>query len=68
MSAMTDDAGLRAAADKMRAAGAHAEAIHAFESAYRRLTSGQTTMLPSADLEPAGEVPALEELRRRRSR
>ena len=51
-----------AAAEKMRAAGAHEEAIRAFESAYRRLDSGQTTLLPSSELQPAGEVPSLEEL------
>jgi hypothetical protein len=33
MAGMNDDPGRRAAADKMRAAGAHAEAIRAFESA-----------------------------------
>lgn len=59
---MNDDAGVRAAAEKMRAAGAPAEAIRAFESAYERLTSGQSTLLSSAELEPAGDVPALEEL------
>jgi UTP--glucose-1-phosphate uridylyltransferase len=59
---MTDDPGRRAAADKMRAAGAHEEAIRAFESAYSRLTSGQATMLPSSDLEPAGDVARLEDL------
>jgi UTP--glucose-1-phosphate uridylyltransferase len=59
---MSQDAGLRAAAEKMRAAGAHAEAIRAFESAYSRLTSGQATMLPSSELEPAGDVPALKDL------
>ncbi len=58
---MSED-GLRAAADKMRDAGAHEEAIRAFESAYRRLESGAEAMLPSADLEPAGEIPALEQL------
>ncbi|MGI8714374.1 MAG: UTP--glucose-1-phosphate uridylyltransferase [Solirubrobacteraceae bacterium] len=56
------DEGRQAAADKMRAAGAHAEAIAAFESAYSRLDSGRSTMLPSAELEPAGDVPALAEL------
>ncbi len=56
------EAGMRAAVDKMRADGAHPEAIRAFESAYRRLESGETAMLPSADLEPAGDVPALEDL------
>jgi UTP--glucose-1-phosphate uridylyltransferase len=56
------EAGMRAAVDKMRAAGAHPEAIRAFEGAYRRLESGETAMLPSADLEPAGDVPALDDL------
>ena len=59
---MTDDPARPAAAEKMRAAGAHEEAVRAFESAYQRLTSGQTTMLPSSELEPAGDVPALEDL------
>ncbi len=56
------EAGLRAATEKMRSAGAHEEAIRAFQSAYRRLESGEEAMLPSADLEPAGDVPALEDL------
>jgi UTP--glucose-1-phosphate uridylyltransferase len=56
------EAGMRAAVDKMRAAGAHSEAIRAFERAYQRLESGETAMLPSAELEPAGDVPALEDL------
>jgi UTP--glucose-1-phosphate uridylyltransferase len=56
------EAGMRAALDKMRAAGAHPEAIRAFELAYQRLDSGETAMLPSAELEPAGEVPALGDL------
>ena len=58
---MSDD-GLRAATEKMRRAGAHPEAIAAFESAYRRLDSGETALLPSAELEPAGDVPALDRL------
>ena len=56
------DQGLRAAKDKMEAAGAPAEAVLAFESAYRRLVAGEEAMLPSAELEPAGDVPALEDL------
>jgi UTP--glucose-1-phosphate uridylyltransferase len=56
------EAGLAAATEKMRAAGAHEEAIRSFESAYRRLESGQETMLPSSDLEPAGDAPALDDL------
>jgi UTP--glucose-1-phosphate uridylyltransferase len=59
---MSDDPGLRAAADKMREAGAHPEAVRTFENAYGRLTSGQATMLPSSELEPAGDVPSLEDL------
>ncbi len=53
---------MRAAVEKMRAAGAHPEAITAFERAYARLESGETAMLPSSELEPAGDVPALEDL------
>jgi UTP--glucose-1-phosphate uridylyltransferase len=56
------DEGIRAAAAKMRQAGAHDEAIRAFETAYRRLESGDQAMLPSADLEPAGDVPSLADL------
>ncbi|HEY2258067.1 MAG TPA: UTP--glucose-1-phosphate uridylyltransferase [Solirubrobacteraceae bacterium] len=56
------DVAMKTAAEKMRSAGAHEEAIAAFESAYRRLDSGQEAMLPSSELEPADEVPALDEL------
>ena len=58
---MTEE-GMQAAAEKMRDAGAHKEAIRAFEGAYRRLVSDGDGMLPSAELEPADDVPALEEL------
>ncbi|MEA2213144.1 MAG: UTP--glucose-phosphate uridylyltransferase [Solirubrobacteraceae bacterium] len=58
----TSTDGRTAGAEKMRQAGAHEEAIRAFESAYTRLTSGGEAMLPTADLEPAGDVPALEQL------
>jgi UTP--glucose-1-phosphate uridylyltransferase len=61
MAAMSDR-GLQAAKEKMAAAGAHEEAVHAFENAYQRLIAGQEAMLPSAELEPAGDVPSLEEL------
>jgi UTP--glucose-1-phosphate uridylyltransferase len=53
---------MNAAAQKMRDAGAHEEAIRAFESAYSRLRAGDEAMLPSSELEPAGEIPALEDL------
>jgi UTP--glucose-1-phosphate uridylyltransferase len=56
------DQGLRAAKAKMAAAGAHPEAVRAFENAYRRLVSGREAMLPSAELQPAGEVPSLDQL------
>ncbi len=53
---------MAAAVEKMRAAGAHPEATRAFESAYRRFESGEEAMLPSAELEPAADVPALDDL------
>jgi UTP--glucose-1-phosphate uridylyltransferase len=56
------DQGLRAATAKMRADGAHAEAIRAFERAYRRLDAGEEAMLPTAELEPAPDAPRLEDL------
>ena len=56
------EAGLRAAEEKMRTAGHSEEAIRAFAGAYTRLESGRSTMLPSAELEPAGDVPSLDEL------
>ncbi len=54
--------GLRQAADKMREAGAQDEAIRSFEDAYRRLRSGGEALLATADLEPAGDAPAFEDL------
>jgi UTP--glucose-1-phosphate uridylyltransferase len=54
--------GLRAAEERMRAAGQSDEAIRAFRSAYERLVGGERGVLASADLEPVGDVPALEEL------
>jgi UTP--glucose-1-phosphate uridylyltransferase len=54
--------GLRAAEEKMRAAGQSEEAIRAFRSAYERLVAGERGLLPSAALEPVGEVRSLEEL------
>jgi UTP--glucose-1-phosphate uridylyltransferase len=58
---MNDD-GIKAAETKMRAAGAHDEAIRAFENNYRRLVSGEEALLPSSELEPASGVPALIDL------
>jgi len=46
----------------MRTAGQPEEAIRSFRSAYRRLVGGESVMLPTAELEPAGRVPSLDEL------
>ena len=54
--------GWSAAEAKMRNAGQPEGAIRAFHSAYERLVSGESVVLPSAELEPAGEVPELAEL------
>jgi UTP--glucose-1-phosphate uridylyltransferase len=54
--------GRSAAADKMRGDGAHEEAIRAFLSAYDRLTGGAEALVPSADLQAAGDAPALDDL------
>jgi UTP--glucose-1-phosphate uridylyltransferase len=54
--------GLKAAAEKMRAAGQPEGAIRSFASAYERLAAGESVVLASAELEPADGVPALEEL------
>ncbi|MGH2859301.1 MAG: UTP--glucose-1-phosphate uridylyltransferase [Solirubrobacteraceae bacterium] len=54
--------GLSAATEKMRTAGAHEEAIRAFASAYERVEGGEAALLPSAELEPVGDVPSLDAL------
>ena len=59
---MTTQAGLEAAEEKMREAGQPDEAIRSFASAYERLVGGESALLPSAELEPAGEVDRLDEL------
>jgi UTP--glucose-1-phosphate uridylyltransferase len=51
--------GLKAAEEKMRAAGQPEGAIRAFRSAYERLVGGESGMLASDELEPAGDVPTL---------
>jgi UTP--glucose-1-phosphate uridylyltransferase len=58
---VSDDA-LTAAEAKMRQAGQHEEAIRSFRSAYERLAAGESTVIRSSDLEPASDVPRLEEL------
>ncbi|MGI8428990.1 MAG: UTP--glucose-1-phosphate uridylyltransferase [Solirubrobacteraceae bacterium] len=54
--------GLRAAEEKMRAAGKPDEEVRAFRSAFERLMAGHTGMLRSAELDPAEAVRSLEDL------
>jgi UTP--glucose-1-phosphate uridylyltransferase len=54
--------GLRAAEEKMRAAGQPEEAIRAFRRSYERVESGESAYLRTADLEPVRDVPALVDL------
>jgi UTP--glucose-1-phosphate uridylyltransferase len=54
--------GLQAAEQKMCEAGHSEEAIRAFGSAYERLAGGESGMMPTADLEPAPDVPRLDGL------
>jgi UTP--glucose-1-phosphate uridylyltransferase len=53
---------VQAAAEKMHAAGRSEDAIRSFASALRRVRHGAETMLPSAELDPAPDVPALDQL------
>jgi UTP--glucose-1-phosphate uridylyltransferase len=59
---VTSPDGLKAAEAKMREAGQPDEAIRSFASAYERLVGGESAMLPSGELEPAGDVDRLEQL------
>src|SRR3954468_3113887 len=54
--------GLEAAVAKMRAAGVGELGITAFERAYGKLVAGDRGVLPTAELEPVRDVPALEDL------
>jgi UTP--glucose-1-phosphate uridylyltransferase len=54
--------GLQAAEGKMRAGAQSEEAIAAFGSAYQRLVGGESAMLASSELEPAADVPSLDDL------
>ena len=56
------ESGRAAAVAKMRGDGAHEEAIGAFLGAYDRLAEGASALVPSADLEPVGDVAALQDL------
>jgi UTP--glucose-1-phosphate uridylyltransferase len=56
------EAGLRESEEKMRDAGEPEEAARGFASAYRRLVDGEAAVIRSDELEPAREVPTLDEL------
>ncbi len=53
---------IEAAAEKMREGGQSEASIRQFSSALERVQSGEQTLIPSAELEPAPDVPELEEL------
>jgi UTP--glucose-1-phosphate uridylyltransferase len=57
------DAGLRESEEKMRDAGQPEEAARSFAGAYRRLAGGEAVVIRSDELEPARDVPTLDELR-----
>ncbi len=54
--------GLRESEQKMRAAGQPEEAIRSFAGAYRRLVEGEAAVIRSDELEPASDVPTLDDL------
>ncbi len=53
--------GLRAAEEKMRAAGQPEEAVRVFRRAYQRVDAGESAHLRSDDLEPVSGVTAFDE-------
>jgi UTP--glucose-1-phosphate uridylyltransferase len=55
-------AGLRAAEEKMRAAGQPEEAVRAFRRNYERVESGESGFVRSKDLEPVTDVATFDEL------
>jgi UTP--glucose-1-phosphate uridylyltransferase len=54
--------GLQAAEAKMREAGQPEEAVRSFHHSFERLVGGESALLPSAELEPAGDVDAFDQL------
>jgi UTP--glucose-1-phosphate uridylyltransferase len=53
---------LRKAQDKMRAAGVAEQAIEVFAHYYRQLESGRQGTIAESDIEPARDLPSLEDL------
>src|SRR5919112_1366409 len=58
---MSDD-GLRASVEKMQRDGVADAAIRAFEHYYRQLEAGETGLVPESTIEPASDLPSLEDL------
>jgi UTP--glucose-1-phosphate uridylyltransferase len=56
------DEGLRASVEKMRAEGVADIAIGAFEHYYRQLEAGETGLMPESSIEPARDLPDLDDL------
>jgi UTP--glucose-1-phosphate uridylyltransferase len=54
--------GLRAAQEKMRAAGLHEASIRGFARAYERLEAAESGLLAGSELEPVAELPTLASL------
>ncbi|MBV9335818.1 MAG: UTP--glucose-1-phosphate uridylyltransferase [Solirubrobacterales bacterium] len=59
---MSTQDGLEAAVEKMREAGQPEEAVRSLRSAYERLVSGESALLPSSELEPVGDVDTFDQL------
>jgi UTP--glucose-1-phosphate uridylyltransferase len=54
--------GLQASVDKMREAGVGQAAIDTFAYYYEQLREGASGMLPESEIEPVGDLPALDDL------
>jgi UTP--glucose-1-phosphate uridylyltransferase len=54
--------GLRASVEKMRSDGVADAAIRAFEHYYRQLEAGETGLVPEDSIEPASDLPELDDL------
>jgi UTP--glucose-1-phosphate uridylyltransferase len=59
---VSDDDGLRASIEKMRAEGLGQVAIDTFAHYYEQLREGESGMLPESEIEPVDELPALDDL------
>ena len=55
-------AGLRVSEEKMRREGVPEVAIDTFRHYYEQLVAGESGMLPDAEIEPAGDLPSVDDL------